>query len=451
MPATRAKLRKVFCVCNSLPYRITSKEVVREIVMVKQITPALVLLVVIFFSAAAFQKPAQLFAGAALGDWPQWRGPNRDGISEETGLLKTWPANGPKVLWRAGSGEGYSGLSVAQGRLFTILGQSGNEIAIALDAKTGREIWRTAIDRIFHNDQGSGPRSTPTVDGELVYVLSARGKLAALNTKDGKKIWERNLVSEYGGRVPTWGVSVSPLVEGNMLLVDVGGNSGHSVMAFNKATGAVIWKSESDVPGYSAPIAVTVNGVRQVLVFTGSALVSFAPADGKLFWRYPWQTSYNVNAATPVFIPNDRVFISSGYGKGAALLQMQTAGNKVSVREVWKSREMKNHFSSSILHQNHLYGFDDAFLTCLEVATGEPKWQQRGFQKGSLLFADGHLIVLGERGNLALVEATPAGYKEKAAHQILQGKCWTAPTLANGVLYLRNQSEMLAVEVTGKN
>jgi outer membrane protein assembly factor BamB len=390
-----------------------------------------------------------LDAAILPGDWPQWRGPNRDGISNETGLLKSWPATGPKVLWRASSGEGYSGMSVAQGRLYTVYGQSGNETAFCLDANTGKEIWRAVVDKQFDNDQGGGSRSTPTVDGDLVYVLSARGRLMALNTKDGQKAWEHNLVSEYGGRVPTWGISVSPLVEGNMLLVDVGGKSGHSVMAFNKGTGVVIWKSETDIPGYSAPIAVDVNGVRQILVFTGSALVSLSPAAGKLFWRYPWETRYDVNAATPVFIPGDKVFISSGYGKGGALLQMQPTAKSHGAR-VAKPRHEESFLVVDIV-QNNLYGFDDAFLTCLDAATGEPRWQQRGFQKGSLLYADGHFIVLGERGNLALVEATPAGYKEKASFQILEGKCWTMPTLANGKLYARNQSEMLCVDVTGKN
>ncbi len=420
--------------------------------MLKRFLLSLVLFLAILFSGEALSKKYfYLNAAISAGDWPQWRGPNRDGISAETGLLKSWPATGPKVLWRTGAGESYSAISVAQGRLYTLDGQSSNEIALCLDANTGKEIWRTTIDQLFDNDQGGGSRATPAVDGDLVYVLSAGGKLLALNTKDGKKAWSHDLVSEYGGRVPRWGISVSPLVEGNMLLVDVGGKSGHSVMAFNKASGAVVWKSETDIPGYSAPIAVTVNGVKQILVFTGSALVSLAPADGKLFWRYPWETSYDVNAATPVFIPGDKVFISSGYGKGGTLLQMQAAGNRVTVRDVWKSRDMKNHFSSSILYQNHLYGFDDAFLTCLDIATGEPKWQQRGFQKGSLIFADGHLVVLGERGNLALVEATPASYKEKGSVQILKGRCWTMPTLANGKLYLRNQSEMLCADVIGKN
>jgi outer membrane protein assembly factor BamB len=388
---------------------------------------------------------------AAPDDWPQWRGPNRDGISNESGLLKTWPKEGPKILWRVPSGEGYAGIVIAKGRGYTMIGQSGNEFLICFDPANGKEIWRLKTDGLFYNDQGNGPRSTPIVDGDLVFGLSGNGKLHAANAKDGKAFWSHDLSGEYGGKIPTWGISTTPLVEGEMLIVDVGGKSGHSVMAFDKRSGKVIWKSESDAPGYSAPIAITVNGVRQVLVFTGTALVSLAPTSGKLFWRYDWETRFDVNAATPVFIAPDKIFISSGYGKGSALLQTQANNGSATMKEIWKSREMKNHFSSSILRGNYLYGFDDFLLTCLEVNTGQPKWQQRGFNKGSLLYADGHLIVLGEYGNLALVEATPEGYKEKASAQILKGKSWTMPTLAGGKLYLRNQSEMLCLEVAGKS
>jgi outer membrane protein assembly factor BamB len=386
-----------------------------------------------------------------VDDWPQWRGPNRDGISQETGLLKSWPKAGPKVLWRVPSGEGYAGIVVAKGRGYTMVGQSGNEFITCFDPTNGKEIWRTKSDGMFYNDQGNGPRSTPVVEGELVYGLSGNGKLHALSTKDGKSVWTHDLRAEYGGKIPEWGISTTPLIEGELLIVDVGGKSGHSVMAFDKRSGKVAWKSESDIPGYSAPIAVTINGVRQVFVFTGSGLVALAPTDGKLFARYDWDTRYDVNAATPVFIAPDKVFIASGYGKGSALLQSQTSNGKAALREVWRSRDMANHFSSSVLHNNFLYGFDDFLLTCLDVSNGQPKWQQRGFNKGSLLYADGHLVVLGEYGNLALVEATPAGYKEKASAQILKGKSWTMPTLANGKLYLRNQSEMLCLDVTGKN
>jgi len=397
-------------------------------------------------SADSKAKPS----ASATGEWPQWRGPNRDGISAETGLLKSWPAGGPKVLWRAPSGEGYSGISVANGRAYTMLGNGNDELLVCFDPTTGKEVWRFRMDSQFYNDQGNGPRSTPTVDGNLVFAQGAQSMLCAVRADNGQKTWAIDLKKEYGAKVPTWGVSTSPLVEGELLLVDVGGKSGYSICAFNKATGKLVWNSQTDAPGYSAAIAITANGLRQAVFFTGTAAVSVSPKDGKMLWRYPWQTSYDVNAATPIFIPNDKVYISSGYGVGAAVLRIQGTNGSLNVEPVWKSRVMKNHFSSSILHQGYIYGFDDAILTCINANTGEQKWQQRGFQKGSLIFVDGHLIILGERGNLALVEATPTGYKEKAAAEVLRGKCWTMPTLAGGKLFVRNQSEMLCLDLVGK-
>ncbi len=389
-------------------------------------------------------------AVSSNAEWPQWRGPNRDGISKETGLLKSWPASGPKILWRAASGEGYSGISIANGRAYTMYGQGSDELLVCLDANTGKEIWRFRMDSQFYNDQGNGPRSTPTVDGNLVFVQGAKSTLYAVRADNGQKVWGIDLKKEYGAKIPTWGVSTSPLVEGDLVLVDVGGKSGYSICAFNKTTGKLVWNSQTDDPGYSAAIAITANGLRQAVFFTGSAAVSVSPKDGKMFWRYPWQTSYEVNAATPIFIPQDKVFISSGYGVGAAVLRIQGTNGSLNVEPVWKSRVMKNHWASSILHQGYIYGFDDAILTCINANTGEQKWQQRGFQKGSLIYADGHLIILGERGNLALAEATPAGYKEKAAAEVLRGRCWTMPTLAGGKLYIRNQSEMLCLDLVGK-
>ncbi|MDZ7343176.1 MAG: PQQ-binding-like beta-propeller repeat protein [candidate division KSB1 bacterium] len=390
-------------------------------------------------------------AEEASPEWPQWRGPNRDGLSTETGLLKSWPEGGPKVLWRAASGEGYSAISIAKGRAYTMYGQGNDEVLVCLDAATGKELWRYRLDSKFYNDQGNGPRSTPVVDGDLVFVQGAQSMLAAVKAATGEKVWQHDLKRDYGGRIPTWGVSSTPLVEGELLLVDVGGKEGSALCAFNKKDGRLVWKSHSDLPGYSAPIAITVNGVRQVIFFTGTAAVGVSPKDGKIFWRHPWQTSYDVNAATPIFIPNDKVFISSGYGVGATVLQIKNQNGTVKVEPVWKSRVIKNHFSSSVLVGNYLYGFDDGIFVCVDALTGEQQWQQRGYQKGSLIYADGHLIVLGEQGKLGLVEATPTAYKEKASAQPLTGKCWTMPALAGGKLYLRNQKEMLCLDMTGKN
>ncbi len=385
-------------------------------------------------------------------EWPQWRGPNRDGISHETGFLKNWPAGGPKVIWRVPLGEGFSGISISQGRAYTMYAQGGDEFVVCLDAATGQQMWRFRSDEIFNDHQGgNGPRSTPTVDGDLVFALSAYGKLYALNAKNGEKLWTHDLKREFGGKVPQWGFSASPLVEGVLLLIEAGGNAGKSLIAFDKKSGREVWASQTDAPGYSSPIAITVNGVRQVIFFTGTTLVSVSPVDGKLYWRHSWQTSYDVNAATPVFLPNDKVFISSGYDKGATVLQMKVNSGRVTVEEIWKSRVMKSHFASSVLHGNYLYGFDNAILKCIDANTGKEQWAERGFGKGSLMSADGHLIILGERGNLALAEATPLGYREKASAQVLNGRCWTVPTLAGGKLYMRNQKEMVCLDMSGQN
>ena len=404
-------------------------------------TPKLVLGLSVLLCAAGL---AGVVPHASALDWPQFRGPGRDGWSRETGLLKAWPANGPRRLWKVPVGDGFSGIVVAGGRLFTLYGKGSDELAVAHDAATGREIWRVRIDSKYASDMGSGPRATPTVDGNLVYALSASGQLHALDAASGRRVWARDLKRDFGARPPQWGVSTSPLVEGNLLLLDVGGSSGKSAAALDKKTGKTVWTSQSDAAGYSAPVAVTVGGVRQVLFFTGTALTALAPGSGKLLWRVPWRTDYDVNAATPIFVAPDKVFVSSGYDTGSALLRIKPAG---APDEVWRSRGMKNQFSSSVLHGGHLYGFDNKVLKAVDVATGKDKWKQSGLGHGSLLYADGHLYVLSESGQLVLVEATPAGYREKANAEVLSGKCWTAPTLANGRLYVRNEEEMVALAV----
>ncbi|HEY3174271.1 MAG TPA: PQQ-binding-like beta-propeller repeat protein [Candidatus Polarisedimenticolia bacterium] len=384
--------------------------------------------------------------GAAAGDWPQYRGPSRDGISTETGILKAWPDAGPKVLWRAPLGDGYSGISVVGGRGYTMFSRDDGEFVASFNVADGKEVWRLRVDRKREDDMGDGPRSTPTVDGDLVYALGARAVLVAVKAASGEKLWEKDLKGAFGARVPQWGVSTSPLVENGLLVIDVGGGSDKSLVALDKMTGETKWTSYTDRPGYSAPLAVDIHGVRQILSFAGSSLVSVGAADGTILWSVPWKTSYDVNAAMPVFVAPDRVFISSSYDTGGALYQVKKTGDKFEAVEVWKSRIMKNHFNSSIYQGGYLYGFDDATLRCIDAATGEEKWSQRGFAKGSLLLADGHLIIFSESGLVALAEATPAGYREKGRAQILEGRTWTMPTLASGKLYLRNRTEMVALD-----
>jgi outer membrane protein assembly factor BamB len=296
---------------------------------------------------------------------------------------------------------------------------------------------------------GGGPRATPTVDGGLVYALGAEGKLAALEAATGKVRWRVDLVAQHGARVPQWGVSTSPVVEGGMLLVTAGGGNGRSLLALDKLTGKLVWAAESDVAGYSTPLVVDVAGTRQAIFFAGTSLISVSPRDGKRFWSVPWRTSYDVNAAMPVFVAPDKVFISSSYDSGAQLLQVVARGGRPAVESLWRNRVMKNHFNSSVFAAGHLYGFDDSTLKCIEPVSATERWKQRGFGKGSLLVADGHLWVLSDRGELALVELGPGGYREKARAQVLEGKTWTMPTLAGKRLYLRSESELVALDVAG--
>lgn len=399
-----------------------------------------------------------LTAAAQAADWPQWRGPERDGISRETGLFT---ADQPFAeAWRTPLGRGFSGIAIADGRVFTMFAQGDDEFAICLDAHTGEERWRFRTGPYYTETQGGdGPRSTPTVDGKFVYVLGAHGQLYALSADSGTKVWEKDLVAEFDSKVPRWGFSTSPLVEGNLLLVEAGGVNSNflvemvvdrrasaTVIAFDKASGQTAWTALDDKMSYSSPIAFTAGEQRQLAFFTAYSLTGLAPADGQTLWTYPWKTRYDINAATPIFIPPNRVFISSGYDKGAAVVQI---GPGEEVEEIWRNKEMKNQFTTSVYYQDHLYGFDDAILKCIDARTGAEQWMARGFGKGSLIAADGHLILLGEQGNLGLAEATPTGFHAKASYPALYGRCWTAPSLAAGRLYLRDESEIICLNIQG--
>lgn len=392
--------------------------------------------------------PALFLMTTAAGavDWPSYRGPAHDGRSTETGVFDTWPKSGPATLWRAELGSGYSAASVADGRVFTLFGDGTNEFLAAFSAYQGEELWRIRLDAERKDSFGDGPRSTPSVADSVVYGLGAKGKLVAVKAESGEEIWSRDLVADFGAAIPQWGISTSPTVFEELLLVDVGGKNGHGVVALARSDGKLIWKAESGLPGYSTPLVVEAAGAEQALFFTGTKLVAVSPRDGKPLWDYEWRTSYDVNAAMPVFLPPDRVFISTGYDKGAAVLRVKKTESGLAVEEVWKSREMRNHFNSSVLVDGHLYGFDNGTLKCIRADDGTERWAKRGFAKGSLLYADGHLVVLGERGQLALVEATPEGYREKALSEVFNAKTWTMPTLADGVLFVRSEKELVALD-----
>jgi outer membrane protein assembly factor BamB len=390
-------------------------------------------------------------AQSSAGDWPQWRGANRDGISKETGLLKEWPAEGPPLLWKAaGAGRGYSSLSVAQGRLFTMGLRGEREFVIAFDAATGKEVWATPHGKIFRNDRGDGPRGTPTVDGDKLYALGGSGDLSCLDTKTGRVVWTMNVLQKFGGSNISWGISESPLVIGDKLLINAGG-PGASIVALNKKDGALIWKSQSDRAGYSSAIPVQVGGATQVVFFTSRRAVGLDPNDGRLLWEYARASNDVANAATPVARGN-RVFISSDYGTGAGLVEIKPGAQGVTAQEVYFTKEMRNHHSSSVLVGDHLYGFSSGILTAMRFDTGEVAWKDRSVGKGSLVYADGNLYCLSENGVVGLVEATPAAYREKGRFRIPQDSLptWAHPIIAGGRLYLRDQDTIYAYDIKQK-
>ena len=391
---------------------------------------------------------APVAAGQSAANWPQWRGPNRDGISKETGLLKQWPAEGPPLVWKAsGAGRGYSSFSITNGRLYTMGVRGDREFVIAFDVATGKEVWATANGSVFREEHGDGPRGTPTVDGDRVYALGGNGDLSALDARTGKIVWTKNILKEFGGSNIQWGISESPLVLGNKLLVNAGGPDA-SIVALNKTDGSVIWKSQSDEAGYSSAIPLEVNGMTQVVFFTGSRAVGLDANSGRLLWDYAHPSNKTANVATPVARGN-RVFISSDYGTGGGVVEIKP-DNKA--QEIWFTQDMRNHHSSSVLIGDYLYGFSSSILTAIKFDTGEIAWRNRSVGKGSLVFADGNLYCFSENGVVGLVEATPAGYKENGRFRIQQGSLptWTHPVVAGGRLYLRDQDTIYAFDIREK-
>lgn len=400
------------------------------------------------FVATAVLLSASAALAQTAGNWPQWRGSNRDGISKETGLLKQWPAEGPPLAWKAsGAGRGYSSFSIANGKLYTMGLRGDREFVVAFDVATGKEVWATPHGSAFRNDRGDGPRGTPTIDGDRIYALGGNGDLSALDVRTGKVVWSKNILREFGGSNITWGISESPLVLGNKVLVNAGGQ-GASIVALNKADGSVIWKSQSDEAGYSSAMPVDINGITQVVFFTAQRAVGLDSKDGRLLWEYGRPANRTSNAATPIVRAN-RIFISSDYGTGGGVIEIKP-DNKA--QEIYFTKDMKNHHSSSVLIGDHLYGYSSSILTAMKFDTGEIAWRDRSVGKGSLVFADGHLYLLSENGVVGLVEATPAGYKEKGRFRIQQDSLptWAHPVVAGGMLYLRDQDTIYAYDVREK-
>jgi len=393
-----------------------------------------------------------LAPGARGGDWPQFRGPERNGHSAETGLVRTWPESGPPELWRVASGASFSGLTVVGDRIYTMDSDGDQEYVLALDAGSGKTLWKKVVGALFTNSFGDGPRSTPTyvaagAGGGTLYAVASRGILVALDAGNGEERWRVSFPERFGSALPNWAFTCSPLVVGDLVVVETGGTEGRAVAAFDKVSGELRWTALDEAIVYSSPILVELAGVQQLIFQTLGGLRALS-VEGKLLWQSEFMPKLGIKPASPVFLAPDLIFASASYDGGAKVVRMRKLGEGIGVETVWEGRTMmRNHFNSSVAIGQRLYGFDKEIFKCIDATTGEAAWAQRGLGKGSLITADGLLVILSERGRLVLAEATPEGYRELAGHQALTGRSWTQPSLAGGRLYLRNGSEIVAFDL----
>ena len=396
---------------------------------------------------------ATVLAGIVLSaaDWPQWRGPRRDGVAAETGLLKTWPAEGPPLAWRAsGAGSGYSSFAIAGGRLYTLGAKGQQEYVMVYDTATGKSIWEAPIGSRLSQDRGDGPRGTPTIDGTRVYAIGGRGDLACVDLATGKKIWGVSFPGEFSAAIPNWGYSESPLVVGDRVIVNAGGSDA-SIVAFEKATGKVLWKSGSDRAAYSSAVLHEANGIRQAIFFTATNALGVDVASGRILWTYDRANNRTANVSTPV-LRGDRVFISSDYGTGGGLLQLSPSGGGIGAKELYFTGDMRTHHNTAVLMGDHMYGFSGPILTAMKFDDGTVAWKNRSVGKGSLVAAEGQLYLFSENGVVGLADAAPEEYRERGRFQIKAGNLptWSHPVVSNGRLYLRDQDSIYAYDVKAK-
>jgi outer membrane protein assembly factor BamB len=402
---------------------------------------------------------AVLNLSATAEDWPQWRGPRRDGKSAETGLLKQWPAGGPPLVWKiTGLGAGYATVSVAKGVIYTAGDHGEENFVLAFREADGQPLWKAKLGRAGAPGWGgfAGVRSTPTVDGDLVFAIGQYGEIAAFEAATGRELWRHDFVKDYGAKLPEWGFSESPLVDGDQLVFTPGGEKG-AIVAVNKRTGALLWQTGefTDEAQYASLMPAALGGVPQYVQLTMASVVGVSPR-GKVLWRAPRKGAVAV-IPTPV-VADPFVYVTSGYNIGCNLFQVTRTGDTFAVTEVYKNRVVMNHHGGVILVGDHLYGHDDRRgWTCQNFKTGEAVWQtEDGLGKGACVYADGHLVLREEKkkgSRVALIEASPAGYKEKGVFEQpdQSGKeAWPHPVIANGRLYLRDQDVLLCYDLKAR-
>lgn len=406
------------------------------------------------WTAAAFL----CLAATHATDWPQWRGPNRDGKSSETGLLKSWPKDGPPLVWSSkGIGAGFATVSVAAGRLYTAGDLGADSFVHALSEKDGKAVWSAKLGKAGAPGWGgfAGVRGTPTVDGELLFAIGTYGEIVAFEAATGKELWRRHFTKDFGAEMPEWGFSESPLVDGNQVVMTPGGSKG-AIVALNKRTGETLWQTKefTDAAQYSSLVPGVLAGAPQYVQLTMASVVGVAP-DGKVLWTAPRKGATAV-IPTPI-VHQDRVYVTSGYNIGCNLFKVARAGDGFRATQVYKNMVMIDHHGGVILVGDYVYGHDDRRgWTCQEFKTGKAVWQNEerdAMGKGSCVYADGHLIVREEAkkgSRIALLEASPSGYKEKGRFEqpAQSGKeAWPHPVVANGKLYIRDQDVLLCYDL----
>ena len=378
--------------------------------------------------------------------WPNWMGQRHDGISDETGWSTAWSASGLEVVWQRQIGIGFSSVSIAQGRLFTMGHSEGNETVFCLDQRTGKTIWsHTYPSKLVDNLYEGGPGATPTIDGDMVYTVGKEGQLICFGAADGKVIWQRALQADLDVSLPEWGFNGSPFILGDQLILEAG-----RVVSFDKATGKLNWQTEKHTAGYGSAVSFDHDNVGLIATLDSDALRLVRAIDGVEVDAFPWKSPFRTNSTTPI-VHQGTIYVSTGYQVGCGLFRL----NEGKLQLLYDNRKMRNHFNNSILHQGYLYGFDGnsnfgrvVNLTCMKHETGEVLWTESGLGCGSLMIAGGKLVILSDDGRLVIANATSAGYEEVCSAEILEGRCWTVPVLLDGCVYARNAAgDLVAVQL----
>jgi len=396
-------------------------------------------------------------AQAQTSDWAQWGGPRRDFKSETRGLATTWPATGPRRLWQRELGEGYSAIAAERGMLFTMYRKGDNETVVALDAATGKTVWEYSYAAPFSAEydmsNGPGPHATPLVSGNMVFTSGATGKFVAVDKKSGKLLWSHDLLSEFQGTLRVNGYACSPIAYKDKVVMMVGGPSS-SLVAFSQKDGSVAWKKHDFKNSTASPIIINVDGQDQLVAFMYGEIVGVDPNNGNLLWSHAHPVDYGLNTSTPVWGPDNLLFVSSGYGGGSRVIKLSRAADKTTVEEVWANRLMRIHFTNAIRVGDSIYGssgdFGPAPFTAIDVKTGNVLWRHRSFPRASFLFADGRFIILDEDGHLLLATATAQGLTVTSKAELLSNQAWTVPSLSGTRLYLRDRKNIMAVELGAK-